>query len=131
MIIHFSNQLLTPCSIWLNAFCMFNLVKCFLYDIRFVIVINLYSTRTLLKSELVCWNLNELGGGKCYAPGSCPNMCITNLMFPFFFTETFLPRKQVFCLVMRFYVHRFVMNISYLDQHDKSVFIIINTHLLT
>ena len=64
---------------------MFNLVKCFLYDIRFVIVIYLYSTGTLLKSELVCWNLNELGGGKCYAPGSCPNMFITNLLFPFFY----------------------------------------------
>ena len=50
---------------------------------------------------------------------------------PIFFTETFLPRKQEFCLVMRFYVHHFVMNISYLDQHDKSIFIIINTHLLT
>ena len=75
---------------------MFNLVKCFLHDKRFVIVINLYSTGTLLKSELVCWNLNDLGVGEVLCPGFLSEYVHHESHVPIFLLRHFYPANKYF-----------------------------------
>ena len=63
---HLSIILLTPCYSITLKFQLHNLST---WDLRYF-----YWHGTccalLFLSELVCWNLNELGRGKCYAPSS-------------------------------------------------------------